>query len=123
MTSDIINIDKNELSNLIRGIIREELNKVGKMSLDEQKELEHLYGDSLGKDDYNKENCVRLWNFKMYNIDVKKKVNNFIESLHNSEEIYSKLKKYKKFKTNEKIHLDIENFEKLHFFQSFSKDG
>ena len=60
MTSDIINIDKNELSNLIRGIIREELNKVGKMSLDEQKELEHLYGDSLGKDDYNKENCVRL---------------------------------------------------------------
>ena len=59
----------------------------------------------------------------MYNIDVKKKVNNFIESLHNSEEIYSKLKKYKKFKTNEKIHLDIENFEKLHFFQSFSKDG
>lgn len=60
MTSDTINIDRNELSNLIRGIVREELNKVGDMSLDEQKELEHLYGDSLEKDDYNREDCVRL---------------------------------------------------------------
>ncbi len=60
MISDTINIDRNELSNLIRGIVREELNKIGEMSLDEQKELECLYGDSLEKDDYNKEDCVRL---------------------------------------------------------------
>jgi mRNA-degrading endonuclease RelE of RelBE toxin-antitoxin system len=46
----------------------------------------------------------------MYNIDLKKKVNNFIESLQNSEEIFSKLKELKKFKTNEKIHLDIERY-------------
>ncbi len=46
----------------------------------------------------------------MYNIDVKKKVSNFINTLQNSDEIYSKLKELKKFKTNEKIHLDIERY-------------
>lgn len=60
MTSDTINIDRNELSNLIRGIVKEELNKIGEISLDEQKELEKLYGDSLQKNDYDRENCVRL---------------------------------------------------------------
>ncbi len=60
MNSKTINIDVDELNNLIRGIVREELNKIGEISIDEQKELEMLYGDSLEKDDYNKEDCIRL---------------------------------------------------------------
>lgn len=46
----------------------------------------------------------------MYDIDVKKKVNNFINSLQNSDEIFLKLKKLKNFKFNERIHLDIERY-------------
>ena len=44
----------------------------------------------------------------MYEIDIKKKVFNFICSLENSDRIIKKLKELKNFKTNKKLHLDIE---------------
>jgi len=47
----------------------------------------------------------------MYNLDIKKKVFNFIESLQNSKEIKEKLIKLKDFKTNKKLHLDIERLQ------------
>jgi len=60
MTSDVINIDKNELGSLIRGIVKEELSKINEISDDEQSELENLYGDSLCSSDYDKNNCIRF---------------------------------------------------------------
>jgi hypothetical protein len=60
MTSDIVKIPKDELEKLIRGIVKEELNKIHEVSEDEQKELEKLYGESLTKEDYSREDCIRL---------------------------------------------------------------
>jgi len=44
----------------------------------------------------------------MYFIDIKKKVQTFINSLKNSSEINEKLKLLEHFKSNKKIYLDIE---------------
>lgn len=44
----------------------------------------------------------------MYEIDIKKKVFNFINSLQNSKDIIDKLKQLKHFKTEKKLYLDIE---------------
>ena len=46
--------------------------------------------------------------YKMYFVDIKKKVQKFINSLENSSEINKKLKLLEDFKSNEKIYLDIE---------------
>lgn len=44
----------------------------------------------------------------MYNVDIKRKVYQFINTLPNSETIKEKIKKLKLFKTNKRLHLDIE---------------
>jgi mRNA-degrading endonuclease RelE of RelBE toxin-antitoxin system len=43
----------------------------------------------------------------MYEIDIRKKVYSFINSLENQKEIINKIRQLKYFKTNTKIHLDI----------------
>lgn len=43
----------------------------------------------------------------MYQIDIKKKVSLFVDSLSNSKEIYDKLKELKEFRTGKKLHLDV----------------
>ena len=59
MASDIITISKDELFNLIRKAVRAELNEIGYVSEEEQKEIEELYGDSLNSE-YNSKNSIRL---------------------------------------------------------------
>lgn len=44
----------------------------------------------------------------MYEINVKKKVNKFIYTLSNSQIIREKLEELKHFKTDRRLHLDIE---------------
>jgi len=44
----------------------------------------------------------------MYEIEIKKKVFKFIETLNNFDEIKVKLKELKEFKSDKKLHLDIE---------------
>ena len=60
MDSSVVTLNKDELYTMIRTALREELNEYSQISLSEQEELQHLYGDSLTKSDYNKKNCIRL---------------------------------------------------------------
>lgn len=59
MASDTITIDKEELFNLIRQAVRAELDEIGYVSEEEQKEIEELYGDSLNSE-FKSEDCIRL---------------------------------------------------------------
>lgn len=59
MTTDSITINKEELFNLIKKAVREELHEIEYVSDEEQKELEQLHGKKvLFEDKFNSEDCV-----------------------------------------------------------------
>ena len=59
MTTDSITINKEELFNLIKKAVREELHEIEYVSDEEQKELEQLHGKKvLFEDKFNPEDCV-----------------------------------------------------------------
>jgi len=58
--AEMVSINKSELDKLVRGIVKEELEKISIISSDEQKELENLYGNTLYEKNYNKKDYVRL---------------------------------------------------------------
>ena len=60
MESELITLNKSELNNLVRIIVKEEIKKINEVSQDEQIELENLYGSKLNSKNYNKNDCVRL---------------------------------------------------------------
>lgn len=60
METNTITIDKDELFSLIRKAVREELNEIEDISIEEQKKLEELHGDSLFDEEYNEKDFVRL---------------------------------------------------------------
>lgn len=60
MASQTITIDKSELKTLIRGIVKEEIKKANTISLQEQKELEKIYGQALYEEDHTYEKNIRL---------------------------------------------------------------
>lgn len=61
MTSDTITINKNELYNLVRKAISDELNQMEEISDSEQKEIEKIHGKlNTNSQKNNFDECIEL---------------------------------------------------------------
>lgn len=60
MVSDTIIINEDDLYNLVREAVRDELQKIEDVSDEEQLELETLYGNKPGNKSINYDECIEL---------------------------------------------------------------
>ena len=60
MASQTITINKEDLYNLVREAVRDELNEIEDISNQEQLEIENLYGKSPKSKTINFDECVEL---------------------------------------------------------------